>query len=91
LANGLWGEHVLEAGSAEAAIDPLLRAALVPNANARHARGLLTTAYMKVGGAGNAAGIVRQALDRARESASPALVKAIEDEWTQLQQRQIPR
>jgi tetratricopeptide (TPR) repeat protein len=91
LANGLWGEHVLAAGRAEAAIDPLLRAALVPNANARHARGLLTTAYVKVGGAENAAGIVRQALDRARESASPALVAAIEAEWTQLQRRQIPR
>lgn len=91
LANGLWGAHLLEAGRAGAAIDPLLRAALVPNANARHARGLLTTAYMKVGGPGNAAGIVRQALDRARGSASPALVKAIEGEWTQLQQQQIPR
>jgi hypothetical protein len=46
---------------------------------------------VKVGGAENAAGIVRQALDRARESASPALVAAIEAEWTQLQRRQIPR
>jgi tetratricopeptide (TPR) repeat protein len=91
LANGLWGEHVLAAGRAEAAIDPLLRAALIPNANARRARGLLTTAYRKVGGAENAARIVGQALDRARESASPALVKAIEGEWSQLQQQQIPR
>jgi Flp pilus assembly protein TadD len=91
LANGLWGERVLAAGRAATAIDPLLRAALVPNPNARHARSLLTTAYMKVGGARKAAGIVRRALDRARGSASPALVKAIEGEWTQLQQEQLPR
>ena len=91
ISNGSWGQYLLVAGRAEAAIDPLLRAALVPNADASRARSLLTTAYMMVGGAGRAAGIVRRALDRARASASPALVQAIEAEWTQLQQGQIHR
>ena len=91
LANGLWGERILATGRPEAAIDPLLRATLIPNANTRHARSLLTTAYRKVGGATKAAGIVKQALDRARGSASPALAKAIEAEWTQLQQEQLPQ
>jgi Tfp pilus assembly protein PilF len=91
LANALWGEHVLEAGRAEAAIDPLLRAALVPSANAQRARSLLTNAYMKAGGAERSAAIVKRALDRARASASPALVEAIRAEWTQLQQNHIPQ
>jgi tetratricopeptide (TPR) repeat protein len=90
LANGLWGEHVLGTGRAEAAIEPLLRAALVPSANTRHARSLLTTAYLKVGGAVKSAGIVKRALDRAGGSASPALVEAIRAEWDQLRQNQFP-
>jgi tetratricopeptide (TPR) repeat protein len=91
LANAMWGEHVLEAGRAEAAIEPLLRAALLPSANAPHARTLLTTAYAKVGGAGRSAAIVKRALDRAQGSASPALIEAVTAEWAQLQQGQIPR
>jgi len=91
LANALWGEQVLESGKAEGAIYPLLCAALVPNANARRARGLLTTAYMKVGGAGRSAVIVGRALDRVRRSGSPDLANAIEAEWAQLRQGRIPR
>jgi tetratricopeptide (TPR) repeat protein len=90
VANAMWGEYLLEAGRADAAIPPLLCAALAPNANARRARSLLTTAYMKTGGARKSAVIVGRALDRARGSASPVLVKAIEAEQAQLQQGRIP-
>jgi tetratricopeptide (TPR) repeat protein len=91
LANALWAEYVLGTGRPSAAIDPLLRAALIPNANARSARQLLTTTYATVGGPRQAAGVVRRALDRARESASPFLVEAMKAEWTQLQQGRMPR